>query len=166
MAKPKYDWEKVDWAQSNRDIANVLGCPYDTVAHKRLKLGAGRAKKAAQRSDKCVSKTTYIPPKEQQIKATKSAQKSPKSGKCETNIHAKEWRLVSPDGQVFEIRNLYQFVRDNPHLFSLLDTAWKRTSGKRGTGGEYCNATAGLLNVTSKKTKSWKGWHISTIKPD
>lgn len=165
MAKPKYNWHEVDWNQSNRDIANVLGCPYDTVAHKRLKLGVGKATVNAQRIDKGQKNPKRSYGAVNQPLATDAAKQSPKSGKFETNIHAKEWRLISPDGKAFEIRNLYQFVRDNSHLFSLLDTVWKRTGGKRGTGGEYCNATAGLLNVTSGKTKSWKGWHISK-KPD
>lgn len=163
MAKPKYDWAKVDWSQSNRDIANALGCPYDTVAHKRLKLGVGKAVISAQRSDKGAKNPKRSYGVVNQPLATNAAKQSLKSGKFESNIHAKCWRLVSPDGQVFKIRNLYQFVRDNPHLFSLIDTAWKRTGGKRGTGGEYCNATAGLLNVTSGKAKTWKGWKITEL---
>ncbi|EQA11067.1 hypothetical protein [Glaesserella parasuis] len=50
-------------------------------------------------------------------------------------------------------------------MFNPSNVKWKRQGGKRGTGGEYCNVTAGLLNVASGKTKSWKGWHISTIEP-
>ncbi|MDG6472118.1 hypothetical protein Q7523_08980 [Glaesserella parasuis] len=90
---------------------------------------------------------------------------SPKAGRFETNIHAKKWRLTCEDGAFWEFTNLYNFVRNYPELFNPSNVKWKRQGEKRGTGGEYCNVTAGLLNVASGKTKSWKGWHISTIEP-
>ncbi len=158
MPKHKYDWKKIDWRLSNREIAAILKCPYDTVAKRRYLLNAGRAEKPAQRSDKGISRTTYLPPKQQQIAATFAAKNSPKSGKFETNCHAKKWRIVSPTGQVFVVKNLYHFVRENSHLFNERDTIFK-TSG----GGEYCNATAGLFNVSSGKAKSWKGWKMDII---
>lgn len=160
MARAKYDWEAVNWRLSNREIAAFLACPYDTVAAKRHKLGVGKADNPARRSDKGISKTTFTPPPEQQQKATEAARKSLLAGKYETNIHACDWVLISPDGQVYRARNLYHFVRENKHLFAPKDVIWKRQSGKRGTGGEYCNATAGLLNIKSGKTKGWKGWKL------
>lgn len=162
------DWLNLDWSMDNDTIAKMVGRAYNTVAKKRVELGkSGLATARKPRSDKGQSKPqlAYCGIKNQPL-ATKAAKQSLKSGKFESNIHAKCWRLVSPGGQVFEIRNLYQFVRNNPHLFSLIDTMWKRTGGKRGTGGEYCNATAGLLNVTSGKSKTWKGWTIEEIKPE
>ena len=158
------DWDKVDWTKSNRQIAAELGRAYNTVAQMRCKLGqSGKAKERATRTDKGVSRTTYIPPPSQQKHATEQARKSPKSGKFESNIHAKKWQVVSPDNQVFIVKNLYQFVRDNPHLFNPLDIVFKRQGGKRGTGGEYCNATAGLLNVSNKRQSKWKGWDCRLI---
>lgn len=158
------DWDKVDWTKSNRQIAAELGRAYNTVAQMRCKLGqSGKAKERATRTDKGVSRTTYIPPPSQQKHATEQARKSPKSGKFESNIHAKKWQVVSPDNQVFIVKNLYQFVRDNPHLFNPLDIVFKRQGGKRGTGGEYCNATAGLLNVSNKRQRKWKGWDCRLI---
>ena len=158
------DWDKVDWTKSNRQIAAELGRAYNTVVQMRCKLGqSGKAKERATRRDKGVNRTTYIPPPEQQKHATENARKSPKSGKFESNIHAKMWQIVSPDNQVFIVKNLYQFVRDNPHLFNPMDIVFKRQGGKRGTGGEYCNATAGLLNVSNKRQRKWKGWDCRLI---
>ena len=98
-----------------------------------------------------------------QPKATEAARTSPKSGKFKTNIHAKKWRITSPDNRVFVATNLYQFVRDNTALFLPGDVIFKRTGGKRGTGGEYCNATSGLLQAAASG-RLWKGWKCKQIK--
>ncbi|WP_281704137.1 hypothetical protein [Aggregatibacter kilianii] len=160
------EWQNIDWTKNNRQLACELGKSYDTVAKKRYQLGyAGKAIDRAVRVDKGVSKTTNIPSPELQKYATEQARKSPKSGKFETNIHAKKWRITSPDSRVFIATNLYQFVRDNTALFFPGDVIFKRTGGKRGTGGEYCNATSGLLQAASSG-RPWKGWKCKQIKED
>lgn len=153
-------WRQVDWSKDNRQLAKELNKSYDTVAKKRWLLKSGEAESRAVRIDKGISKTTYIPSSDQQVHATKSAQASVLGGRFETNIHAKEWFLVSPDDKVYHIKNLHKFVRDNPHLFNERDATWKRKGGKRGTGGEYCNATAGLSNVRGGRSSAWKGWRL------
>lgn len=154
-------WSKVDWSKNNTELAKELNLSYDTVAKRRYQTKeATKADSRAVRKDKGISKTTYIPPPEQQAKATKSAQKSPIAGRSESNIHAKEWVLASPDNKIYRITNLHHFIRNNPHLFNDKDVVWKRKGGKRGSGGEYCNASAGLSNVRSGKSESWKGWSL------
>ena len=160
------DWQNVDWSKTNKQLAIELGKSYDTVAKHRYQLGhGGEAKEREVRSDKGISKTTNIPSPELQKYATEQAQKSPNSGKLETNIHAKKWRITSPDNCVFIAINLYQFVRDNAALFLPGDVIFKRTGGKRGTGGEYCNATSGLLQAAAAG-RLWKGWKCKQIKKD
>ena len=160
------DWQNVDWSKTNKQLAIELGKSYDTVAKHRYQLGySGEAKEREVRSDKGISKTTNTPSPELQKYATEQAQKSPNSGKFETNIHAKKWRITSPDNRVFIATNLYQFVRDNTALFLPGDVIFKRTGGKRGTGGEYCNATSGLLQAAASG-RLWKGWKCKQIKKD
>ena len=76
--------------------------------------------------------------------ATEAARKSPLAGKCESNIHAKEWVLIAPDGQVYRVRNLYNFVRENTHLFAPVDTIWKRRGGKEGQAENIATLRLGL----------------------
>lgn len=165
MPKKCTDWSSVDWSKNNRELAELLGLAYDTVAKKRWELGFGG--KARTRAKKVMLKEHYPnlarSPILQQI-ATEKAKQSPKAGKFETNIHAKTWKLISPDNKTYVVRNLYYFIRKNKHLFAPADVIWKRKNGKRGTGGEYCNATAGLSNIPAGRAKSWKGWKAEIIK--
>lgn len=161
------DWDKVDWTKNNRQLAQELGKSYNTVAKKRCQLKqSGKAKERTVRIDKGQKKPQMAFGVVNQPLATKAAKASPKAGKFETNVHAKKWRITSPDNQVFIVTNLYQFVRDHTHLFLPGDVIFKRTGGKRGTGGEYCNATNGLANASTTKREMWKGWKCKQIKED
>lgn len=160
------DWDKVDWTKNNRQLAKELGKSYNTVAKKHCQLKqSGKAKERAARIDKGQKKPQMAFGVVNQPLATKAAKTSPKAGKFETNIHAKKWRITSPDNRIFIATNLYQFVRDNPALFLPGDVIFKRTGGKRGTGGEYCNATSGLLQA-SASGRLWKGWKCKQVKDE
>lgn len=52
-------------------------------------------------------------------KGTPAARSSPKSGRFETNVSAKEWILLSPEGTEYKCRNLKNFIRTNPVLFGI-----------------------------------------------
>lgn len=156
-------WQNVDWSKTNKQLAIELGKSYNTVAKHRYQLGhSGEAKERETRSNKGVPNPKMRHGRINQPKATEAARKSLKSGKFETNIHAKKWRIISPSNQIFIVRNLYQFVRDNGDLFLPKDVIFKRQGGKRGTGGEYCNATQGLRQAASSGG-SWKGWTCTKI---
>ena len=77
-------------------------------------------------------------------------------GAKEDNIHAKIWELKSPEGKHYVVKNLNNFIRENPSLFDQADIIWD---------GCHCRASCGLhsLNQINKKTgqpliHSWKGW--------
>lgn len=157
------NWDEIDWTKNNQQLAQELGKSYNTVAKKRGQLKqSGKAKERSARIDKGHKKPQMAFGVINQPLATKAAKTSPKAGKFETNIHAKKWRIISPSNQIFIVRNLYQFVRDNGDLFLPKDVIFKRQGGKRGTGGEYCNATSGLLQAASSG-RHWKGWTCTKI---
>lgn len=158
------DWSNVDWTKDNDTIAKELNRAYDTVAKRRYLLGkSGLAKTRKTRSDKGKKNTLRAIGGVNQPIATASAKNSPKAGKFETNVHAKRWRLTRADGEFWEFDNLYHFIRTHSDLFKSADVVWKRQGGKRGTGGEYCNASNGLLSVSGGRSKAWKGWKLSLI---
>lgn len=157
------DWQNVDWSKTNKQLAIEIGKSYNTVAKNRYKLGhSGEAKAREPKSNKGLPNPKMRHGRINQPKATEAAKISLKSGKFETNIHAKKWRIISPKNQIFIVRNLYQFVRDNGDLFLPKDIIFKRQGGKRGTGGEYCNATQGLRQAASSGG-TWKGWTCTKI---
>jgi len=162
-------WATIDWTKPNRQIAAETGKAYDTVAQRRVALGkSGMALQRSPRKDlqQLIARlqSPEMREKSKQIQpiATQAAKASPKAGRGINNVHAEDWHLLSPTGDSYKIRNLYEFVRTHTHLFTPDDVAWKRQGGARGTGGEYCNATAGILNIKGGKAKSWKGWKMMT----
>ena len=157
------DWQNVDWSKTNKQLAIELGKSYNTVAKHRYLLGrSGEALMREPKNNKGQPNPNMSHGRINQPKATEAARTSLKSGKFETNIHAKKWKVITPDNKIFIVRNLYQFVRDNGDLFLPKDVIFKRQGGKRGTGGEYCNATSGLLQAASSG-RHWKGWTCMKI---
>jgi hypothetical protein len=157
------DWSLVDWTKRNTDIARETGAAITTVIKRRTKMGHPAAPGGWTRPDNALR--NGLPHRREQQRAlqprlTELARASPKAGRGITNVQAVDWTLMGPDDRLHRVHNLYQFVRDNPGLFMADDVVWKRTGGKRGTGGEYCNATAGILNIKGGKAKSWKGWRL------
>ena len=164
ISKP-VDWAAVDWDRPTRAIAESLGRAPNTVSKMRKKhaphtcgkhlstdyrfTAAGKKRQLA---------TAAKNGRQNQPKATAAAQRSEAAGRGERNIHAKRWRLRSPDGKTYEFANLHEFIRRHPALFAAADREWRRTGGRRGTGGEYCRASAGIQNLRAGKSKQWKGW--------
>lgn len=160
MPSSPHDWQSIDWSLNNHEIASLLGCSHWTVGKWRHRLGHGKAP-SRERIDKGRPQPHSVAlGKRSQPIATKAAMASPKAGRGVRNVHAAQWVLVAPDDTIYHVRNLYEFVRSNPSLFAEADREWKRRGGKRGTGGEYCNATAGIQNIRGGKAKSWKGWRL------
>lgn len=157
------DWDNVDWTRDNATIAAAIGRSYNTVAKKRIELGKTGL---APRRPRILAKPCYPNMARKdgrgQKAAVAAAQASQIAGKTETNCHAKRWRITSPTGEQYEFANLYYFIRSHTHLFAPADTEWKRQGGKRGTGGEYCNAANGL-QCAARKRKTWKGGRAEII---
>ncbi len=160
--RPVCDWTAIDWRKPNAQIAVETGAAITTVIKRRTTHGHP-SDATWTRPD--LAALNRRPERREQTRrvqplATAAAQRSPLAGKGISNVHAVDWVIVSPQGDVHRVRNLYQWVRDNPELFAEADRTWKRAGGKRGTGGEYCNVTNGLNCIRSGYAKSWKGWRL------
>ena len=157
------DWSALDWSKSNAVIAAEVGSTLNTVAKRRTQYGMPMAAPGWKRPD--LAAINRRPERRAQAArnqpaATAAAQQSPAAGRGPANVHAVDWLLVSPSGERYQVRNLYDFVRSHAALFADGDVVWKRTGGERGKGGEWCNATAGILNIKGGRAKSWKGWTL------
>ena len=86
---------------------------------------------------------------------TEAALKSPKSGPFETNVHAKNWTIESPDGDVFEVRNLSLWCRENAHLFD-------RPAKNAMAGIRQMHAS--MRGKTKRPVSQWRGWKLLDVK--
>ncbi len=92
---------------------------------------------------------------ELQIIGTMAALESPNSGPFETNVNAKEWHLISPEGREYKFRSLNFWARENYHLFGFENPndAQKVSAGIRG-------AKRGALGKETTKACTYKGWRV------
>ena len=69
----------------------------------------------------------------------------------ENHPNAKRWVIQSPDGKIYECRNLLNFIRENPDLFD-------------GTARRACDGIIKIKASMQGKRKnpcySWRGWKL------
>lgn len=87
-------------------------------------------------------------------KGTEAAQRSPKSGRFETNINAKIWKLTSPDGKIYVVKNLSNWARTNCTLFGFEEN---EASARKVTAG-LKHAKLGAEGKEYARTSLYKGW--------
>ena len=91
-------------------------------------------------------------------KGTEAALKSPRAGRYETNINAKEWHIVSPEGKHFRFKNLCNWARNNCGLFGMDATEESAVRIEKGLQ----HAKAGELGKEYANTNMYKGWKVVT----
>lgn len=89
-------------------------------------------------------------------KGTEAAMKSPKAGKFETNVGAKDWHVISPEGKHYKFRNLQNWARNNCSLFYVDET--EENALKIAKGLQH--AKAGELGRDFAHTSKYKGWSV------
>lgn len=85
------------------------------------------------------------------MKGTVAARLSPIAGPFEENQEAKTWWLVSPKGDIFTVRNLKKFIRENHDLFD--GTIEQAHAGLR-------QVQLSLMGKTKRSVSQWKGWSL------
>lgn len=84
----------------------------------------------------------------------KAAKNHPLYGPFDRNVHAIEWTLRSPDGEIHTFRNLNLWAREHADLFGEDPQKWKRlASGFR-------QVKRSMQGKTKRPANSYKGWTI------
>lgn len=86
------------------------------------------------------------------LKGAPTARVSPRAGPYESNVNAKRWVVISPDGEVYRIKNL---------------RLWCETSAELFAPHRWRNAYAGLRQVAAwlagkrqRQVSQWRGWTL------
>lgn len=93
---------------------------------------------------------------------TEYAKKSAKAGRFETNINAKDWHLISPDGKHYRFHSLNFWLRENcEELFGCLPDSKQFKNTRSGLAG----AKRAMLGGTYTST-TYKGWQVIPTESD
>lgn len=97
-----------------------------------------------------------------QSAGTEAAKESPKSGRFETNVSAKDWHLISPEGKHYHFHSLKFWLRENgEQLF-----------GCKPDSQEFMNVCSGLYNAKRAMLGgaygccTYKGWQVMPTEED
>lgn len=93
-------------------------------------------------------------------KGTQAAMASPKAGRFDTNINAKDWILISPFGETYKCHSLTNFIRKNPQLFDI-----------DGSDEEVNRVAAGIRTIKgnmkhNRRGHSYHGWTLELPSDD
>ncbi len=85
-------------------------------------------------------------------------EKTPHAAKGPQNQAAVTCEIRSPENVVYFVRNITDWVRRHPHLFSPQDVAWRKRPGRTAT----CRAMKGIMKLRESRDPrgSWKGWTL------
>lgn len=84
-------------------------------------------------------------------RAHKRLPHSPLTGRFDTHMHAKEWVIQSPNGDVYKCRNLLKWCRDHEHLFD--GTARQAWDG-------FTKIKYSAQGKRKRPINQWKGWRL------
>ncbi|MEJ3719156.1 hypothetical protein WGM54_14135 [Paenibacillus polymyxa] len=84
-------------------------------------------------------------------KALELQPSNPLLGRFETHIHAKEWAIKSPEGQVFRCRNLLNWLREHEDM---LDGTIKQAF----VG--FSQIKRSMKGASKRNNRTWKGWTV------
>lgn len=91
---------------------------------------------------------------------TVAALNSPKSGRFETNVNAKKWHLVSPDGKHYYFYSLNFWLRENGEkLFGCKPDSCEFKNVASGLRGAK-RAAMGKISPKQRPCCTYKGWLV------
>lgn len=93
----------------------------------------------------------------------------PRGQKGPLNHKALVWKLRSPEGKIYQFRNLAHFIRENEELFDPEDVVWKPVPSRPSV--MKCLAYYALASLAPRRKvnyetrKGWR-WHIDGQDPE
>lgn len=103
---------------------------------------------------------------ELQSLGTEAAKMSPKSGRFETNVNAKDWHLISPDGEHYYFHSLNFWLRENcENLFGFAPDSKDFYNAVSGLGRAK-RSVMGKLPDGQRPGYSYKGWRVLPTNDD
>lgn len=83
--------------------------------------------------------------------AHQMAATSPLTGRFETHMHAKEWVIQAPNGEIFKCRNLKNWLREHDDMLDgTVSQAWDGISKIKYS----------MQGKRKKHLYQWKGWRL------
>lgn len=98
--------------------------------------------------------------KEIQAAGTRAAQNSPKSGRFPTNVNAKLWHLVAPDGTHYRFRSLRNWLREYGKQFFGVDPDTKQFDNVVSGLSRAKRSVLGSLPANQRPGYTYKGWSV------
>lgn len=156
-------------AARNKKICVICGKEFDSPPSSKtvtcsIRCRQIRAAKSATGREKSIEEREKISKAavgrdmtELQAIGTEAAAKSPHSGRFETNVNAKDWHLVSPEGKHYHFHSLNFWMRENG----------ERLFGCKPDSRGFHNAVSGLRGAKratqgkeTAKCCTYKGWRV------
>lgn len=148
----------------NKKICVVCGRPFDcppsskkitcSAECSRIRKSQSHTGKRNQWSDESRDKLRARGKTQNLQLGTDAAKRSPKSGRFETNINAKVWKLTSPEGKVYICKNLTLWCRNHCDLFGFDATEHNAKIIRSG----LANAKRGAQGKPTAQVCTYKGW--------
>lgn len=88
--------------------------------------------------------------------ATKARPLKPKTGRFDTNAAARNWTIISPDGEEYTFRNLRNWLRNHADLFGIDGSDESIERASKG----FCNLSMTLRGKMKYPCYSYKGWRL------
>ncbi len=97
---------------------------------------------------------------ELQISGTEVAKMSPKSGRFETNVNAKDWHLIGPDGRHHRFHSLNFWLRENCREFFRCEPDSREYKNVRSGLSRAKRAALGKISGDQRPCCTYKGWQV------
>ena len=154
--------KKIPESQKEK-ISNSVKKAFSTPEMRKKLSESHKGHEVTEETKKKMSEKAKSPerlPQQQECakKGTAAAQKSPLSGRFETNINAKEWVLMDPTGKTYKFTNLRNWIRNNIELFTDIENA----ADDPKIVDRICHglSTAKRNTIAGKSGTTWYGWSV------